>query len=157
MLASIAASAVAADALGYHGAATVIRERELGPQAIAKLFAYGLARDCGRVCAVVLLAGATARHHACPEGWNGDVERGLAEQALRPRNISLWQGGRPAQAADQAAWNKLAKKAAEIVGKHWDEISAAASPAWPPRPCRHRAAGSQAKCGGGAIVGRRDS
>jgi hypothetical protein len=125
---SVAAAALAADDLGYHGAAALIREQQLGPPAIARLFAYGLARDCGRVCALVLLAGAIARHHACPAGWNGDVERGLAEQALYPRNISLWQGGRPAQAADQAAWNKISREAAGIVGKHWMEIIAAASP-----------------------------
>jgi hypothetical protein len=118
---SHAAAAMAADDLGYHGAATLIREQQLGPQAIARLFAHGLARDCGRVAAIVILAGATARHHACPEGWNGDMERGLAEQALRRRNLSMGQGGRPAQAA---AWNKISREAAAIVGKHWAEIRA---------------------------------
>jgi hypothetical protein len=121
---SVAAAAMAADVLGYHGAAALIREHELCPHAIARLFAYGLARDCGRVCALVLLAGATARHHACPEGWNGDVERGLAKQALRPRNISLWQGGRPAQAADQAAWNRIAQEAA----RSWASIGVRSAP-----------------------------
>jgi hypothetical protein len=119
------ASAHAAADLDYKGVAALIVEKQLGPHAIARLFAYGVARDCGRVCALVLLAGATARHHACPEGWNGDVERDLAKQVLRPRNISLWQGGRPARAADQAAFAKLAKEAAAIVGRHWGEIVAA--------------------------------
>jgi hypothetical protein len=88
------------------------------------MFSFCVARDRGRVCALILIAGATARHHACPEGWNGDVERGLAEQALRPRNISLWQGGGPQRlVAERTTWNNIARAAAASVTRHWGEIT----------------------------------
>jgi hypothetical protein len=122
MIAATAAAYAAAD-LGYAGVAALILEKQLGPQAIARLFAYGVARDCGRACALVLLAAATARHHAYPVGWNGDLERGLAKEAFdlhRSRNFCVVRG-RPTQAADQATWNKITKEAAAIVG----EIAAA--------------------------------
>src|SRR6476661_4189009 len=121
-IAALAAS-LAADDLGYPSVAALILEKQLSPAAIARLFAMGAARDCGRSCALILLAGSTARRDACPEGWDGSLERELAWQALRPRAISLWQGGRPIRAADAVAWNKIAMEAVAIVSAHWGEVA----------------------------------
>jgi hypothetical protein len=76
------ASACAAADLGYHGVAALILEKQLGPHAIARLFANGISRDHGKVLAVILLAGSTARFNAHREGWNGDLERDFALKAL---------------------------------------------------------------------------
>ena len=85
-------------------------EQQLGPQAIARLFDMA-AKDHGTDAAIVILAGATARFNSCQEGFNGDLERDLALEAL--------------DADDVAAFDKLRWEAAAIVGKHWREIAAA--------------------------------
>jgi hypothetical protein len=122
-IAVLAAGFAAADR-GYPGAGRLIVELQLGPLGIARLFSFSLARDGGRSCALILLASATARRHACPEGWNGSLERGLAEQALKPRNLSLWQGGRPQRlVAERTTWNNIARAAAASVTRHWGEIT----------------------------------
>ena len=64
--------------------------------------------DAGRVCAIVLIAGATARHHANPINWNGDMELELAVLAL---------GGETQLAA-------VDREAVVIVRNHWQEITA---------------------------------
>jgi hypothetical protein len=107
-IAAVAAAYAAAD-LGYPGVAAMIRERQLSPRQIARLFACSASRDRGHVVAVVLIAGATARFNACREGWNGDLERELALQALGT--------------AEDATFTRLSKEAGAIVGKHWREIS----------------------------------
>jgi hypothetical protein len=78
MIAALAAS-YAADYLGYHGAAALIREQQLGPRAIVRLFACSASPDRGHVVAVVLIAGATAKFNVCRKGWNGDIERELQD------------------------------------------------------------------------------
>jgi hypothetical protein len=67
----------------------------------------------------VILAGATARFNACREGWNGDLERELAEQAL----VFDGEDGR-----GDAAFDKISRQAAAIVSRHWGEIAAALAP-----------------------------
>jgi len=57
MSASIIASAIAANALGYSGVARLIIEQQLSPSAIARLFSLSASPDAGRVAAVVILAG----------------------------------------------------------------------------------------------------
>ena len=87
------------------------------PQRIARLFGCSASRTAARDCAVVLLAGGLGRYRACPAGWTGDVERGLALEALCREPFP-----------DQAV-AKLGRKAAAIVERHWPEISHAASQA----------------------------
>ena len=60
------------------------------------------------MCAIVLLAGRTARYNANREGWDGSLELQLAMQAL---------GGE----ADFVAANREAVK---LVRAHWPEITA---------------------------------
>ena len=60
--------------------------------------------------AVIVLAGATARHHADPQHWNGDTEKALAMQAL---------GGGD-------GFDKACKRATRLVAEHWSEIAAEA-------------------------------
>jgi hypothetical protein len=91
----------------------MIREQQLSLRQIARLFACSASRDRGHVVAVVLIAGATARFNACRDGFNGDIERALAEQALAVDG----------DVAD--AFAKVSQEAAAIVGKHWREIAAA--------------------------------
>ena len=109
MLPSIIASAIAADSLGFHGAAATIREQQLGPQAIARLFASGASKGRGKVLAVVLLAGSVARYNVCREGFTGDLERDLAVAAV----------------GDGAGFTKANREAVAIVRRHWGEIAAA--------------------------------
>ena len=97
------------DSLGYHGVARLIIEQQLGPQAIARLFSCSASHDRGRVSAMVLIAGSTARRHGHPEGWNGDDERSLARQALGTHS--------------DKEWNKLAMEVVAIVSAHWGEIA----------------------------------
>jgi hypothetical protein len=107
---SIVASAIAADSLGYPGAAAMIREQKLSPREIARLFACSASRDRGHVVAVVLVAGATARFNAYRDAWDsGCLERELAEQALGT--------------IDDAVFASLCKAASAIVGRHWSEIA----------------------------------
>jgi hypothetical protein len=79
---AVAASAAAAKALGYAGIADLIETEQLSPNRIANLFYLSVSAQAGRDGAIVLLAGAIARHRASPEGWNGDLERELALDML---------------------------------------------------------------------------
>ena len=54
MLPSVIASAIAARDLGYPSIAALILERQLGPQAIARMFRISAAPDAGHVGAVIL-------------------------------------------------------------------------------------------------------
>jgi hypothetical protein len=119
MLASVAASAAAARALGYRGLADLIEQESLPPRAIARLFAMTGSRGprasgCARDCAVVLLSGALGRYRACAHGWEGEDERQLALAALSDE---------PDPAAVLA---RLSIDANRIVSKHWPEIAPAA-------------------------------
>ena len=78
----------------------------------ARLFKSSAAHDKGRMCAIVLLAGSTARYNANREGWDGSLELQLAMQAL---------GGE----ADFVAANREAVK---LVRAHWPEITALCNP-----------------------------
>jgi hypothetical protein len=102
------AGEVAARSLGYTGIADLILADQLGPRAISRLFTNGISRDHGKVLAVVLLAGSTARFNSCRQGWNGDLERDLAIKAL---------GG-------EAGFVAANKQAVALVQSHWAEISA---------------------------------
>jgi hypothetical protein len=64
--------------------ADTILADELTPTQIARLFSLSASPDAGRVAAVVLIAGATARFNSCRENFNGDLERDLAITALQP-------------------------------------------------------------------------
>ena len=108
MLPSILASAIAARSLGYPSLADTILADELTPTQIARLFKSSAAHDKGRMCAIVLLTGSTARYNANREGWDGSLELQLAMQAL---------GGE----ADFVAANREAVK---LVRAHWPEITA---------------------------------
>ena len=105
MLPGTIASSLAAADLGYAGIAQLIIEQQLSPGAIARLFANGISRDRGRVCAVVLLAGSTARFNAHREGWNGDLERELAIAEV-----------------GEAGFAAASKQAVKLVQNHWHEI-----------------------------------
>jgi hypothetical protein len=107
MSASIIASAIAARHLGYSGLADTILADELTPSAIARLFSLSASHDAGRVCAIVLIAGSTARFNSCREGWNGDLERDLAMQLLGTETLLA----------------EADRQAVGIVKRHWREIS----------------------------------
>jgi alkylation response protein AidB-like acyl-CoA dehydrogenase len=118
MLASVAASAAAARALGYRGLAELIEQENLPPRAIARLFAMTSSRasraGCSRDCVVMLLAGALGRYHTCPLGWDGEDEWQLALEALAeepdPKGVLV----------------KLSREANRILSEHWQEIASAA-------------------------------
>ena len=110
MLPAVIASAIAARACGYPSIADLILADQLGPQAIARLFTNGISRDHGTVCAIVLLAVSTARFNAHREGWNGDLERDLAIEAL---------GG-------EVGFVAANREAVKLVRLHWPEITAKA-------------------------------
>jgi hypothetical protein len=118
MLASVAASAAAARALGYRGLAELIEQENLPPRAIARLFAMTSSRasraGCSRDCVVMLLAGALGRYHTCPLGWDGEDEWQLALEAL---------AGEP---DPKGVLVKLSREANRILSEHWQEIASAA-------------------------------
>jgi hypothetical protein len=105
---SIIASAIAARAYGYIGVADTILADGLAPTQIVRLFSLS-ASPAGRVCAIVLLAGSTARYNSsCRQGFDGSVERDLAINAL---------GG-------QTGFVAANREAVKLVQFHWDEIGA---------------------------------
>jgi hypothetical protein len=114
MLPATAASAAACRVLNYRGFADLIEAEQLTPQRIARLFRLSASRAAGRDCALVVLAGALGRYGACPTGWSGEQERGLALEALA------------AELDPQAVLVKLSKAAVRIVAEHWPEIARAA-------------------------------
>jgi len=61
MLVSVAAAAVTARVCGYPSVATLIETEALGPARIVRLFEFSLAADGAQSCALILLAGGTAR------------------------------------------------------------------------------------------------
>lgn len=101
------ACAIAAREMGYPSFAEVIRDRKLPPSAVADLLGRHATSKDGMVVAVVVLAAGTARHMTNPDGWNGETERLLALDAL----------------ANKASFTRAAKKAAQIVAQHWQEIA----------------------------------
>jgi len=62
----------------------------------------------GMTVAVVVLAASTARWRFKSNGWNGELERSLAMQAVH----------------SDAAFKRAAARAAKIVAEHWPEIAA---------------------------------
>jgi len=66
-------------------------------------------KDGGLTIAIVVLSASTARHHADPAHWTGELEKALALSAL---------------AADNAAFERAATRAAKIVETHRQEIAA---------------------------------
>jgi hypothetical protein len=104
-----AACAAAARSLGYPTFAQLIIDRQLPPSAVADLFRHSVVKD-GMTLAVILLAGATARHHADPQHWNGDTEKALAMQALGSGD----------------GFDKACKRARLIVSSHWPQIASEA-------------------------------
>jgi alkylation response protein AidB-like acyl-CoA dehydrogenase len=118
MLASVAASAAAARALGYRGLAELIEQEHMPPRAIARLFAMTSSRasraGCARDCVVVILAGALGRLRAHPDGWDGEEERQLALEALA------------SEAHPASTLVQLARQAKRILAEHWPEIASAA-------------------------------
>jgi hypothetical protein len=102
-----AACAIAARVMGYPAFSEVILEQQLSPRAAAVLLRMSATTD-GMSLAVIVLAAGTARHMADPHGWNGgETERLLALEALH----------------DDAGFARAAKRAAEIVTRHWSEIT----------------------------------
>ena len=83
-----AAMAAAARSCGYPALADLILSDRLSAAQVARLLQTSASRDRGDIAAVVLIAGATARHHASPQDWNGDVEKALALAALGEDGIS---------------------------------------------------------------------
>ena len=80
----------------------------LSPRAAADMLRrHGAGKD-GMVVATVLLAASTARWRARHDGWDGETERRLALEALQPNDV---------------AFERAAKRAAEIVARHWSEIT----------------------------------
>ena len=67
---------------GYPALADLILSDHLSASRVARRFQTSASRNRGYVAAVVLIAGATARHHASPQDWNGDAEKALALAAL---------------------------------------------------------------------------
>ena len=78
----VTAMAIAAKALGFPGAAWLIEREQLTACQVKRMFLSGAAADRGKIAAVIVLAGATARHHFKPDGWNGETEKALAVAAL---------------------------------------------------------------------------
>jgi hypothetical protein len=105
------ACAIAARAEGYGGLADIIIKQKLAPAAIASMLRRCSAAKDSMSLAVIVLAAGTARHHADPHHWNGEVERELALNAL---------------SANDAAFKRAASRAAKIVAEHWQEIASEA-------------------------------
>lgn len=82
MLPSVMASALVAADLGYPGVGQIIVEWQLSPHAIARMFALSAAHDLGMSCAIILIAGSTARYNVCRDGFSGEPERALAMHEL---------------------------------------------------------------------------
>src|SRR5947208_2058350 len=76
-----AGAAIAARSLGYASVAVLILDMHLGPERIARLFALSVSKTRAQDLAVVLSAGAIARFKMSPEGWTGEIERRLAQEA----------------------------------------------------------------------------
>ena len=74
--------AIAADTLGYYGAAWLIERERLTAAQVLRMFLSGASQDRGKVAAIVVLAAGIARHHFEPIGWNSDFEKELAIVAL---------------------------------------------------------------------------
>jgi hypothetical protein len=104
-----AACAAAAADLGYPGFAEIIADMELPPAAVAHLLSrHGAGKDGELTIAIIVLSASTARHHADPHDWNGEVERQIARDALQ----------------SDAAFRRAAERAAKIVAEHWPDIAA---------------------------------
>jgi hypothetical protein len=104
MLPDVAASAIAADSLSYHGVAQLILEQQLTAPAIARLFSLSASPNAGHVAAVVILAAATARFNTCCENFSGDLERDLV--------------------GTETLLAEADRKAVKLVRDHWQEITA---------------------------------
>ena len=102
-----AAMAAAARSCGYPALADLILSDRLSAAQVARLLQTSASRDRGYIAAVVLIAGATARHHASPQDWNGDVEKALALAAL----------------GDGDGFDKACERARKIVSLHWQEMA----------------------------------
>ena len=87
---------------GYPAFAEVILEQRLSPRAVAAMLRMSAAKD-GMSLAVIVLSAAQARWRAQHDGWDGDVERALALEALH----------------SDAAFKHAASRAAKIVAQHW--------------------------------------
>jgi hypothetical protein len=97
-----AGAAIAARSLGYSSVAVLILDMHLGPEQIARLFANSACKASAQDLAVVLSAGAIARFRMSPNGWSGEIERRLAQEAI---------------ARQGAAWDfeRLSMRAAALV------------------------------------------
>jgi hypothetical protein len=82
VLASIAASAAAARAIGYAGLGDLIEAEQLNPARIAFIFQFSASKRAARDCSLLLLAGAFGRYRACSQDWDGEEERRLCLEAL---------------------------------------------------------------------------
>jgi hypothetical protein len=78
-----AAAAVACRTMGYRGLAEALGDGLLSPRAAADMLRRHGTDSDGMVAATILLVASTARWRAQRDGWNGDVEKALALDALR--------------------------------------------------------------------------
>jgi hypothetical protein len=112
MLASVAASAAAARAIGYPGLGDLIEVNELGSErVVALLRRISFSRAASKDCAVIILAASIGRYRACPLDWSPEPEQGLALALLEDLNDP------------EAQYRKLSDRAARLVKDHWAEIA----------------------------------
>jgi hypothetical protein len=105
-----AGAATAAKALGYAGLASIILSDHLGPEAIARLFRLSVSKHAAQDLVVILSAGSIARYKAHPNGWDGEVERKLAQEAIARQGNGL-------------DFEKLSWRASALVKARWGEIA----------------------------------
>jgi hypothetical protein len=101
-----AAMACAARACGCHAVAAEIEAKGLDAEGVVRLLKLSARRDRGQIAAVVLLAGAIARHAVDRDRWQDRGERALV--------LSLIPRERFAEAD---------RRATQLVRSHWGEIT----------------------------------
>jgi hypothetical protein len=104
-----AGASTAAKALGYSALADLIVDMHMGPEQIARVFMLSASKTGAKDLAVVLSSGAIARFRLSPNGWTGETERRLAQEANATHGATL-------------DFERLSARAAALVKKRWAEI-----------------------------------
>jgi hypothetical protein len=117
---AVAASVIAARALGYDGLASLILTERMGPYRIARAFAMSASFCRARDLAFVLVCGALARYRVAPKDWDAEPERTLALEALA-------NGPARTDVDADSRLRKISEKANKFVRARWHEINRAAA------------------------------
>ena len=103
---TVAGCALGAQKLQYLRLAETIRNEQLGPLAIARLFRLSACKTARPDCAFILLCGSLARHRSAPNGWSPEPEASLACQLV----------------GDD--FDRISDEAARLVKARWSELQA---------------------------------